>query len=72
MKIDPLKGVVTEAGAETPWEEATRLLQKHLEPDPFEETAGEWSGTNWDYTARCIMDHSVVGRLEGVQVTSGR
>lgn len=63
---------ITEAGAETPWEEATDLLQKHLDPDPFEGTSGQWVSEAYDYYTEAMIDHSVVGSLEKLQVTTGR
>ncbi len=63
---------ITEAGAETPWEEATALLKKHLEPDVFEQTAADMLGVAWDVTARGIVDHSVEGRLGQTSISTGR
>ncbi len=63
---------IVEAGAETPWEEATALLKKHLEPDVFEETAGNWAQALWKIAARGIVDHSVVGEIGQIAVTTGR
>ena len=63
---------LTEAGATTPWEEATALLKKHLEPDVFEETAGTFVGSQYNAVGRAILDHSVVGELKVGAVTSGR
>lgn len=60
---------LTEAGAETPWEEATALLKKHLEPDMIEETANSWTGSTWTVATRAIIDHSTIGEF-GVQVVS--
>lgn len=66
-----LLGIV-EAGAETPWEEATALLKKHLEPDPFEQTATQMTANSWFITARGIVDHSVEGRLGQTSISTGR
>ncbi len=63
---------LTEAGAETPWEDATALLRKHLDPDVFEETAGRFTAPNWSVVCQGILDHSVVGTLEKLQMTGGR
>ncbi len=63
---------VTEAGAETPWEEATALLKKHLEPDVFEETAGTFDAAVWDCSMKAIIDHSVEGRLGQTSISTGR
>lgn len=66
-----LLGLV-EAGAETPWEDATDLLQKYLEPDVYEETAGRFSGVNWLAFYDSMFDLSVVGRLGVRAVSTGR
>lgn len=63
---------LTEAGAETPWEEATDLLQSHLEPDLFEETGGAWAAWSANVFTDALIDHSVVGRLGKMIVTQGR
>ncbi len=52
-----------EAGAETPWEEATALLQKHLDPDMHEDVAATLETVTWDYAVTAMFDHSVVGEL---------
>ncbi len=62
---------LVEAGAETPWEEATALLKLHLEPDVFEENAGFWQSASWRVFARGIIDHSVVGEMEKITVSTG-
>lgn len=61
---------LTETGAETPWVEAIALLKKHLEPDMREETSGSFVGSDWIVAARATIDHSVVGNLEKVQVST--
>ncbi len=63
---------VVESGAETPWEEATALIQKHLDPDVREDTAGRFSGGQWEALFEMMVDHSVVGTLEKQQVSTGR
>ncbi len=63
---------VVEAGAETPWEEATALLKKILEPDPFELTAATMVGVAWEVVCRGIVDHSVEGRLGQTSISTGR
>ncbi len=63
---------VTEAGAETPWEEATALLKKHLEPDVFEAVAASFNPSTWDFTMKAIIDHSVEGRLGQTSISTGR
>lgn len=54
---------LTEAGAETPWEEATDLLQKHLMPDMVEITAGSYATQTWTVVTEAVIDHSVKGEL---------
>lgn len=63
---------LTEGGAETPWEEATNLLQNHLEPDVMEDSAGRFSSITWNAFTDALIDHSVVGRLGKITVTTGR
>lgn len=63
---------VTEAGAETPWEEATALLKKHLEPDVFEDSGGTFGSAAWRVTAKAMFDHSVEGRLGQTSISTGR
>jgi len=63
---------VVEAGAETPWEEATALLKLHLEPDVREETAGHYSAPAYNVDVDAIIDHSVVGSLGKGTITTGR
>lgn len=54
---------LTEAGATTPFEEATDVLQKHLLPDVHEETAADWGTESYHVASRALIDHSVTGRL---------
>lgn len=63
---------LTEAGAETPWEEATALLKKLLEPDVQEATAGYFASTTFTVAGRLKVDMSVEGELEGFMLSSGR
>lgn len=63
---------VVEAGAETPWEEATALLQKHLDPDVFEETAATFASVEWTVIADAMVDHSVEGALGNNAISLGR
>lgn len=63
---------ITEAGAETPWEEATALLKKHLEPDVFEDSGGTFDSASWRVTTKAMFDHSVEGRLANQQISTGR
>lgn len=54
---------LTESGAETPWEEATDLLQKHLLPDMVEVTANSFATQTWTVVTEAVIDHSVKGEL---------
>ncbi len=63
---------LVEAGAETPWEEATALLQKHLDPDMIEDVAATFVGSTWDYGVKALFDHSVPGEVSIKAVTTGR
>lgn len=60
---------ITEAGAETPWEDATDLLQKHLLPDMVEETADSFETNAWNTLTEATLDHSVVGELGTGQIS---
>lgn len=62
---------LVEAGAETPWEEAAQLLRKHLEPDVHEETAGAWGNDSFYAYVDCVIDHSVKGRMDKLQLGTG-
>ena len=63
---------LVEAGAETPWEEATALLQKHLDPDVYEEVGAQFASENYDVYTEAMVDHSVVGELGKMAVSTGR
>ncbi len=63
---------LVEAGAETPWEDAGVLLQKILEPDVFETTAGFFATQAFNVVGEMTIDHSVVGRMKVGTLTSGR
>lgn len=63
---------LTESGAETPWEEAADLLQRHLDPDVMEETAGFWDASLIKVYGELVVDHSVVGTLAINKVDDGR
>lgn len=63
---------VIEAGAETPWEEATALLKAHLDPDVFEGQAGTMLSMDLQCMGRATLDHSVEGTLGDTTVTTGR
>ena len=61
-----------ESGAETPYEEAIDLLQKHLEPDVYQSQGGMWSAASWQSWGRMVVDHSVVGEMANFSLSSGR
>ncbi len=63
---------LTEAGAESPWDEASQLLRKHLEPQMLEDNAGTFVGTNWSAAGEMIFDHTVVGRIGQGLISTGR
>jgi len=63
---------LSEAGAESPWEEATDLLQEHLDPDVFENTAGAFFSSGYNVYTEATIDHSVVGDFEKMTITTGR
>lgn len=63
MAMIDLFGLV-ETGAETPWEEATDLLQKHLMPDVYEQSSGHFDGGTLQCVGHMNIDHSVVGRID--------
>lgn len=63
---------VFEAGAETPFEEATALLREHLEPDVFEATGASFVTQNWFCYGQAMIDHSVVGTMEKITLSTGR
>lgn len=63
---------LVETGAETPWEEATALLQEHLQPDVYEKTGGFFSaGITMQGVGMAMIDHSVEGTLEVGQIGLG-
>lgn len=64
---------VTEAGAETPWEEASALLRAHLNPDVLEFAANQFH-TIGEYQCygEASITHLVTGRLGIGTVKTGR
>ncbi len=54
---------LTEAGAETPWEEASALLRRHLRPPVLEVTAGTFVQTTWFVQGEAKFDVSVQGTV---------
>lgn len=63
---------MTETGAESPWEEAADLLQRHLDPDVFEVDGGFFLATLMRFWGEMVVDHSVVGTLSISKVDTGR
>ncbi len=54
---------LVEAGAETPWEEASVLLRKHLAPDVFEATAGAFVTQGFNCFTMMQFAHTVPGQM---------
>lgn len=63
---------LTESGAETPWEEATDLLQEYLEPPMTEDTSGNWTSAQFNTYHDFKMDIWVPGRVSVKMLTTGR
>ncbi len=55
---------VIEPGAETPWEESSQLLRKHLAPDIFEATAGAFLTEAYNCFVQMQFSHTVPGSME--------
>lgn len=55
---------LTEAGAETPWEEAALLVEELLEPTVIEETAGSFVAASFNVFCSMTFDVTVPGRKE--------
>jgi len=58
-----LMGIV-EAGAETPWEEATVMLRAHLDPEVFESDGDQFQSTTYSCYGEITMDFSVPGTMD--------
>lgn len=54
---------LVEAGAETPFEEATALLQLHLDAQVLEVAGGIFQPTTWNLSGEFRFDYEVQGRL---------
>jgi len=61
-----------EPGSETPWEEATTLIKRHLDPDFNEVTADVLTPQIYHCQARAMFDHTVPGELGKAIVSTGR
>jgi len=60
--IDQLN--LVQAGAETPWEDASVLLRKHLAPDVFEQTGATFLTESWNVFTQLQFTHSVPGSMD--------
>lgn len=63
---------LTEATAETPWEEAAVLLRTYLDPAILEETAGVFLGVTWKMLGEIQIDLTVQGTMPKVMIDGGR
>ncbi len=64
---------IIEAGAETPWEEASQLLRAHLNPDVYEEVAGAYfTAGEYAVFGQATIVHSVPGQMKIRNVSTGR
>jgi len=63
---------LTEAGAETPWEEAAQLLRRYLDPRLLELNAGTFVGVSWTAVGELVFDIVVPGRMSTKILTGGR
>lgn len=65
---------LTEATAETPFEEAADLLQRHLDPDVFEGSnmVNQLVNNGMAFFGEIIVDHEVTGTLAIQTVDTGR
>lgn len=63
---------LTEAGATTPWEEASALLRTYLDPLLFETNAGTFVATTLTAIGELVFDIVVPGRMPTKILTGGR
>lgn len=63
---------ITEAGAETPWEEASALLRTYTDPSLFETNSGTFIGTSWTAVGELVFDIVVPGRMPTKIISGGR
>lgn len=63
---------LVEAGAETPWEEATLLLRKVVEPDVHEANANSFVTEGFDVYGELLVDFSVEGSMQKLVISGGR
>lgn len=71
MALMDVLGLI-ETGAETPWEEATDLVQRHLDPDVLENTANFFGSGSLIVFGEMTVRHSVVGELGIVSIPNTR
>lgn len=63
---------LTEAGAESPWEEAADLLREYLDPLVLENNAGALAVNAWNFFGELVFDIIVPGKLPLGMLTGGR
>lgn len=63
---------LTEAGAETPWEEAAVLLKKVLDPLVDETVGATFTPTQWHPKGTAIIEFDVEGTMPKKPITTGR
>lgn len=61
---------MTEAGAESPYEESAAFLAKLIEDDVFEEVAGSFAAQSWTVFTQMTFDITVPGMPEFKQLSS--
>ena len=61
---------LTEAGAESPYEESQAFIARLIEADPFETTAGAFGAFAWNLFTMATFDISVDGRMGVGTLTS--
>lgn len=66
-----LSGITGAVGA-SPWQEATDLIQKVIDPDVYADTSGFWSGARWNVLSKARIDMSVEGKLKIGILSGGR
>jgi len=71
MAMEDLLGL-TEAGAESPWEEASQLLREYLDPRLLETNSGTFVGISWTAVGELVFDIVVPGRMPTKMLTGGR
>lgn len=62
---------LTEAGAETPYEEALAFLADIIERDALEDDAGSFAAVAWTTFTKATYQISVPGRFEASSISSG-